>query len=320
VTLLLADQDRRPSRPPIEHFSPCLPALGPFRAAVSDLVAEVAQAVPADPRHVERILSRRLDGDDFAAVLDATPDGRSVTVARLLFEVRNYEPTTLNATGTLASLVRISMLAQIEAVWWGRAPSYQSDSDVRDAAELVDLDEVGDTGQLRFCYRHQATTLAARAARSAERRALPGRSPRTAGVWLPKARPELVAWLNDIADEFSQIAPDRTPPLWVTSVTRSVEHQLHLKSLGYIAPLPSTHCVGYAADIEMKWYRRFRAHRILRGLLLDRQRAGEVNVIDEGQAWHVCLRPDAISSIGGFPGVVPPEQQRREMVSSPAGC
>jgi hypothetical protein len=320
VTLLLADQDRRPSRPPIEHFSPCLPALGPFRAAVSDLVAEVAQAVPADPRHVERILSRRLDGDDFAAVLDATPDGRSVTVARLLFEVRNYEPTTLNATGTLASLVRISMLAQIEAVWWGRTPSYQSDSDVRDAAELVDLDEVGETGQLRFCYRHQATTLAARAARSAERRALPGRSPRTAGVWLPKARPELVAWLNDIADEFSQIAPDRTPPLWVTSVTRSVEHQLHLKSLGYIAPLPSTHCVGYAADIEMKWYRRFRAHRILRGLLLDRQRAGEVNVIDEGQAWHVCLRPDAISSIGGFPGVVPPEQQRREMVSSRAGC
>jgi hypothetical protein len=305
VTLLLADRDRRPSRPPIEHFSPCLPSLGPFRAAVSDLVAEVAQAVPADTRHVERILSRRLDGDDFAAVLEATPDGRSVTVARLLFEVRNYEPTTLNATGTLASLVRISMLAQIEAVWWGRTPSYQSDSDVRDAAELVDLDEVGETGQLRFCYRHQATTLAARAARSAERRALPGRSPRTAGLWLPKARPELVAWLNDIADEFDQIAPDRTPPLWVTSVTRSVEHQLHLKSLGYIAPLPSSHCVGYAADIEMKWYRRFRAHRILRGLLLDRQRAGEVNVIDEGQAWHVCLRPDAISSIGGSVGSSP---------------
>ena len=301
--MLLADQDRRPSRPPIEHFSPCLPSLGPFRAAVSDLVTEVAQAAPNDTKSVERILSKRLDQDDFAAVLEATPDGRNVTVAKLLFEVRNYEPTTQNATSTLASLVRISMLAQIEAVWWGRTPSYQNDGEVRDAAELVDLDDVGETEQLRFCYRHQAMTLVARAARSAERRALPGRSPRTAGLWLPKARPQLVAWLNDVADEFEQIAPDRTPPLWVTSVARSVEHQRHLKSLGYIAPLPSSHCVGYAADIEMRWYRRFHAHRILRGLLLDRQRAGEVNVIDEGQAWHVCLRPDAISEPRDiFPG------------------
>ena len=81
----------------------------------------------------------------------------------------------------------------------------------------------------------------------------------------------------------------------VTSVARSVEHQLHLKSLGYIALLPSSHCVGYAADIEIQWYRRFRAHRLLRGLLLDRQREREINVIDEGQAWHVCLRPDLVS-------------------------
>ncbi len=103
-----------------------------------------------------------------------------------------------------------------------------------------------------------------------------------------------MAWLNHLADEFAQIAPDGTPPLWVTSVARSVEHQRHLKSLGYIALLPSAHCVGYAADIEMDWYRRFRAHRLLRGLLLDRQRADEVNVIDEGQAWHVCLRPDLV--------------------------
>ena len=103
-----------------------------------------------------------------------------------------------------------------------------------------------------------------------------------------------MAWLNQLADEFARITPDGTPPLWVTSLARSVQHQRHLKSLGYIALLPSAHCVGYAADIEMKWYRRFHAHRILRGLLLDRQRAGEVNVIDEGQAWHVCLHPDVV--------------------------
>jgi len=290
--MMLADRGRRLSRPPIEDFAPCLPGLALFRAAVSELVAEIRQAAPSDTRYVEHIIGRRLRDDEVAEVLEATPEGWDATAARLMFEVRNYEPTPCNATSSLASLVRITLLAQIEAVWWGGTPGYQTDQDVSDAEDLVDLDLLDEEGGLAFRYRHQATTLVARAARSAERRALPGRSPRTAGVLLPRARPRAVEWLNDVAHEFASVAPDGTPPLWITSVTRSVEHQRHLKSLGYIAPLPSSHCVGYAADIEIKWYRRFHAHRILRGLLLDRQRANQVNVIDEGQAWHVCLHPD----------------------------
>lgn len=299
MTLLLADQERRQSLPPLEHFSPCLPSLSSFRAAVADLVTEIGHCTPDDGRCAEHILGRRLEDAEFVAVLGATPDGWDATVAKLLFDVRNFDPVPRNATTSLASLVRISLLAQIDAVWWGRTSSYATDRDVRDSADLVDLDSLDSDGQLGFRYRHQAVTLMARVARCAERRALPGRSPRTAGLWLPRARPQAVAWLNDMAEEFAKIAPDGTPPLWVTSVARSVDHQRHLKSLGYIALLPSSHCVGYAADIEMKWYRRFHAHRLLRGLLLDRQRAGEVNVIDEGQAWHVCLRPDALH--GGQP-------------------
>jgi len=300
VALLLADHDGLRSSPPPEVFSPCLPGLGTFRAAVSDLVTEIGQSAATDAKAAEHITSRRLGEEDFTVVLDATPDGWDATAARLLFDIRNFAPTPRNATSTLAALVRISLLAQIDAVWWGRTPAYERDEDVRAAPDLVDLDELDDAGQLTFSYRHQAVTLAARAARSAERRAMPGRSPRTAGLWLAKAKPQAVAWLNDLADEFAEIAPEGTPPLWVTSIARSVEHQRHLKALGYIALLPSSHCVGYAADIEMKWYRRFRAHRLLRGLLLDRQRAGEVNVIDEGQAWHVCLRPDLVSDPTGL--------------------
>ena len=300
MALLLADHDGLHSSPPLEVFSPCLPGLGTFRAAVSDLVTEIGQSAATDAKAAEHIASRRLGEEEFTVVLDATPDGWDATAANLLFDIRNYAPTPRNATSTLAALVRISLLAQIDAVWWGRTPSYERDEDVRAAADLVDLDELDEAGQLTFSYRHQAVTLAARAARSAERRAMPGRSPRTAGLWLAKAKPQAVAWLNDLADEFAETAPEGTPPLWVTSVARSVEHQRHLKALGYIALLPSSHCVGYAADIEMKWYRRFRAHRLLRGLLLDRQRAGQVNVIDEGQAWHVCLRPDLVSDPTGL--------------------
>ena len=183
------------------------------------------------------------------------------------------------------------MLAQIDSVWWGRHPTYESDADLLDATELTNLDELSAIGQLRFKYRHQADTLLSRAARSAQRRTMPGRSPRTAGLRMARTRPQAVAWLNQLADDFTRLAPPGTPPLWVTSLARSVAHQRRLRELGYVALLPSAHCVGYAVDVEMAWYRRFHAHRILRGLLLDRQRADEVNVIDEGQAWHVCLRP-----------------------------
>jgi hypothetical protein len=295
VTLWLAERAAALSRPPIVDFSSSLPDLGPYRAAVSDLVTEIADCTATDTECAEHILSQRLDEDEFATVLEATPDGWDATAAKLLHEVRSFVPSPRNATVSLAALVRISMLAQIDAVWWGRSASYQRDSDVRGSAELVDLDQLERAGRLRFSYRHQAATLLTRAARSAERRTLPGRAPRTAGMSMAKARPQAVAWLNQLADEFAQIAPGGTPPLWVTSLTRSVEHQKHLKSLGYVALLPSAHCIGYAADIEMKWYRRFHAHRLLRGLLLDHQRAGEVNVIDEGQAWHVCLSPAIVA-------------------------
>jgi len=297
VTLWLADRGVAPSRPPIAEFAPGEPDFGPYRAAVSELVGELAQFGVSDRESAEHILSRRLDEEQFAAVLQATPDGQDETIARLLFEVRNYQPgqrtnvSTRGSSDGLAALVRISMLAQIDAVWWGRAPGYVTDAELLDSPDLVDLDELSDDGQLRFRYRHQAETLLGRVARKAERRTLPGRSPRTAGIWLARARPQAVAWLNQLADEFARLAPPGTPPLWVTSLARSVAHQRRLKDLGYVALLPSAHCVGFAADVEMAWYRRFHAHRILRGLLLDRQRANEVNVIDEGQAWHVCLRP-----------------------------
>ena len=295
MTAWLADRVAALNKPPIADFSPLTAALGAYRAAVSDLVTEIGDCTATDAECAEHILASRLGDEELAVVLEATPDGWDGTVTKLLSEVRTFVPSARNATCSLASLVRISMLAQIDAVWWGRSASYQLDGDVRRAVELIDLDQLDRAGRLRFSYRHQTSSLLGRAARSAERRALPGRSPRTAGLSTARARPQTVAWLNQLAEEFARVAPAGTPPLWVTSLARSVAHQQHLKDLGYIAPLPSAHCTGYAADVEMKWYRRFHAHRLLRGLLLDHQRAGEVNVIDEGQAWHVCLSPGIVA-------------------------
>ncbi len=287
----LGGQRDRSSSPPAHEFGPAQPNFHSYRTGVADVVAEVRRCEPADASGAERILARRIGDDPFAAVFAATPAGRDSTIAQLLFEVRNFERSSRSTASGVAGHVRLVLLTQIEVVWWSRVPGYRTDDDLLDSADLVDLDELDSDGTLRFWYRHQATSLASRAVRAAQRRAMPGRSPRTAGMRLALATPEMVAWLNQVAAEFEHQAPEGTPPLWVTSLTRSVAYQRHLKSLGYSAPMPSAHCVGYAADIEMSWYRRFQAHRVLRGMLRDHQRAGEVNVIDEGQAWHVCLSP-----------------------------
>jgi hypothetical protein len=299
MTLWLADQEVGVSRPPVCDFAPWEPDIGRYRVAVGELAAEIGQFGSMDTHTAEHIMARRLSDGEFSAVLGATPEGRDETIAKLLFEVRNYEPGPQTAVGSLAALVRISLLAQIDVMWWGSDRGYLTDAELLDATELIDLDELNAEGRLRFRYRHQAETLLGRAARKAQRQTLPRRSPRTAGLWLAKARPEAVDWLNQLADDFDVQTPAGTPPLWVTSLTRSVAQQRRLKELGYVASLPSAHCVGYAVDVEMAWYRLFRAHRILRGLLLDRQRAGEVNVIDEGQAWHVCLRPGIVAGPRG---------------------
>jgi hypothetical protein len=111
------------------------------------------------------------------------------------------------------------------------------------------------------------------------------------------ARPEAVALINQLAFEFAAAAKPGTPPLWVTSTVRSVEHQRHLSELGYSALLPSAHCAGYATDLELRWFERFGESHTLAAVLLEHQSRGEINVIDEGQAWHVCINPETIDDL-----------------------
>ena len=268
--------------------------LAAYRGAVADVLAELAALGPrANAAAAERILVRRLAEPEFAMIFSATMPGPQAVMQRVLREVRTYRQSARSSACNLTAMIRIALLSQIELLWWGHLPPYRDDADVLRSGELLDLEALRSGGMLLFRYRRQSVTLVGRAVRSAERFAAPGRAPRTAGLRFACARPELVVLLNQIAAEFARLAPPGTPRLWVTSLTRSVEHQRHLRSLGYAALLPSTHCVGFAADIEMAWFRQFQADDVLQDLLLEHQRAGDINVIDEGQAWHVCARPGA---------------------------
>ena len=275
-----------------------------YRGAVSDLINEVgARSRSRDRVDTESVVAGRLAEPEFAQLLAATPGGPDQVAGLVRAEISRFRPGNSASPSDLAELVGICLLAQIDAVWWGKVQPYRRDLDADHDTGLVDLAglEVG------FRYRSQTDALVLRTIRAVERRIMPGRTPDPVGLRFARTRPEVVRLLDELSAELARGAPAGTPPLWVTSLARSVQHQHRLRSLGYAAMLPSSHCTGYGADIAMSWYRRYSADSILAQLLLERCEDGQINVIHGGQTWHVCLSPngaeelrrDAEQRIGG---------------------
>lgn len=266
--------------------------LSGYRAAVSELVEEASRHPrPADLLAGEEFVAGRLGQPEFTCVLSRLAGGADAVAGRLIREVRRYQPSVRSSASNLPAFARIFLLSQIDSVWWSGITPFVSDAEVLGSTELVDLGPLRSARMLQFQYRAQSAGLPGRARDWAQRQALPAIRPHTAGLRFTRSRPAVVAVVNEIARELAVGLPPRTPRLWVTSMARSVQHQHRLRSLGYAAVLPSSHCVGFACDVEMHWFRRFDQDNLLAGLLLERQEAGQLNVIDEGQAWHLCVNP-----------------------------
>jgi hypothetical protein len=269
-----------------------------YRLAVDDLVKEASTHPRRSARlAAEGLVVERLEHSEFTSVLSRLEGGVDAVLARLIHEIRNYRPSVRSSAGDLSAFIRIFLLSLIDSVWWSGTAPFVSDDDVLRSAELVDLRPLRSAKVLEFQYRAQRDGLPGRALDWAQRHALPAIRPPTAGLRFTRSRPAVVAVVNEIARELAAALPPRTPRLWVTSMVRSVQHQHHLRSLGYAAVLPSSHCVGYACDVEMRWFRRFDEDNVLARLLLERQEAGQLNVIDEGQAWHLCVNPFACDEL-----------------------
>jgi hypothetical protein len=280
------------------ELTPTRPDLIAYRTAVDDVLVELTGRDSAgDLPVLEKILTERITEPELAAVLGATNRGITGSVQNLMFEARQYRAVLGSSDADLLALVRNYLYSQVDVMWWEQTDSYSTDADVWRSSELVNLDGLRRRGRLGFGYRRQARTLPVRVARAAERRIWPDGKPHTAGLRFARARPAAVGLLNGLAADFARAAPPGTPPLFVTSLARSVEHQHRLRALGYPAVLPSAHCVGYAVDIEMSWFRHFSADRVLAHLLRQRQERGDANVIDEGQVWHVCVNPAAVDRL-----------------------
>ena len=272
--------------------------LAPFHLLVDQAVSAMGASLAAH-HDVERALTAldaELNGTAAEEIIDRLPRTRS----ELLDSVREQlgEQTVKLSSNPLSNTdhVRILLLHQIDAAWWSHVAPYENRDAVDSAPELLSLPELQKSGALRFRFAVQPVGWWGRGRDYVLKRATPRSRPRVAGMKFLVARAEIVAVLNEIADALAERAPSGTPPLWVNSIVRSVEHQRHLADLGYFALLPSSHCSGYGADVEMTWYETFGAADALQTILLEYRDRGVLNVIDEGQAWHLCLSPDHLAT------------------------
>jgi len=266
-------QQLRLRRASVEEVYEALEALGPGAPSprVAALVATALEESPLDE-------------------LAHLRGGRDRIVAQAVEDYRRFAPSEASNASSAAGLVRILLLQNVDLLWWEDVEDFVTDADARSAG-LLDLRQLKRAGRVRFSFGIASDGLVRRGRDFLVQRLAPHREPRGAGLAFTGIRPAMLGVLNEVADAVAARAPAGTPPIRVNSIVRTVEHQNHLKTLGFSALSPSAHCRGWAADIEVTWFERFGAADVLRSVLLEHLDHGILNVIDEGRAWHVCLNP-----------------------------
>lgn len=269
-----------------------------YRSRVDHFAETLSRTDSSTARSVSSVL---LEDEVIRGVLSAHPRGADAAAAELGAQIVHFRPSARSSAADLRALVRVALLHQIDVLWWGRLPAYGTSADVLSAPDLVDLDPLRAAGKLRFRYRTQPASPLGRVRRAVERRVLPRSGPPSAGLRYPRAAPESIALLNQIAEEYNRRCAEHPEAaragIWLNSAVRSEDHQSHLAGLGYAALNPSTHCSGLAVDIAFAWLRETGGDRILEEILIARRDTGEINVIDEGYAWHVCPSPGSMTGL-----------------------
>jgi hypothetical protein len=263
-----------------------------WRDAIEAIVTELS-ALPEDAGD-DRVGDVVRDGlsHGVLAPLTETRGGVDILVDQAIHEYRKFAPSAASNAADRSAMVRILLLQCLDLLWWGDADEYVDGSSLAADGSLVELVDERRAGRVRFAFGLAPRNTVDRLWDAAIQRLFPRRQPRGPGLRYTRIRPAMLGVLNEIADRVAAIAPPGTPPIWVTSITRTTEYQQHLNSLGFSALSPSAHCTGWAADIDAVWFERFHAAGALREVLERYLNDGVLNVIDGVTAWHICLSPD----------------------------
>jgi hypothetical protein len=214
-------------------------ASGEELVAYRDAVARVV-AGPDGPRLWHRAAAE----PDLLVVLDALPGGAEEVLARLEVETLAFRPGPRSNVRTPAEHLRLLLLQQIDVLWWSPAGAFADDAAVLASRDLVGLAGLRASGALGFRYRVSTRSWPVRARNYAVRRWASDREPHTSGLSYDRARPAVVALLDDVARRFAAAVPRWQHGLWVNCLVRSEAVQDHLRELGYSAARASSHCAG----------------------------------------------------------------------------
>jgi hypothetical protein len=265
-----------------------------YRETVRTVGQTLAGRRDLAPDYVRDVVGEAMATPQAQEVLAAAAtDGLAIT-ARAVRLARDFAPRAAATATSAGHEIGIMLLQQIDLAWWSAVPDFDDARAVDANTDLVDMRAMRRDGDLRFGFTLASDRLLPRARNYAVRRWFPDLAPGTPGPSWPYARPEMISLLNTVADDFAERVGPEVPPLWVNCLTRSVADQCRLQDLGFSAHLPSAHCRGWAADLEVDWFARFNADADLVGLLLEYQDRDLLNAIDEGQIWHVCPNPAAL--------------------------
>ncbi len=199
----------------------------------------------------------------------------------------------------LKSKLLIYLLQHIEYFWYKDFTIIENTEEVLQATPIYKLDTLRKKYQILFQYRHFKKGLLSRSQNGLRKRIdIMRKNPagNTIGMQTGYCRIEIMALLNEINENIS-MAYGKQIKLQVNSILRTLENQQQLINIGYNATSFSSHCLGYAVDIERKWYaiNNKKLFRIIKSCLEEYHQKGLINLINEGIVWHICLSPSFLN-------------------------
>ncbi len=205
-------------------------------------------------------------------------------------------PSNYSDINRLKKLIKILLEQQVERYWYTNYPVYENDLDVDNDKGLYDLVDKKNIINFGFTVLHEDlfNKLLSKI-RIKVYGLLNHPAKKTVGMRVTKCKPAIIALLNELTENVNK-RTDRTIKLQVNSILRTVAHQKHLASLGYWAPVTTSHATGYAADIEREWYfcEDLQLFESIQATLSEYYEKQIINLIDEERVWHICLNPKYI--------------------------
>ena len=237
-----------------------------WRASIDAVFEELDSLGPGvSEEKVARVVGEALfqPALEFLATL---PGGRARVVEQSVQDYIRFTPTPASNAKSAAGLVRILLLQNIDLLWWEGTADFVTRADL-ERAGLVDLVAERRAGGVAFGFGIGSDRLMRRGRDFVVQRVAPWREPRGPGLAFTRIRPEMLALLNEVALRVHAVVPPRTPPIRINSIIRTVEHQEHLRALGFSALTPSAHCRGLGGGhrggvVRSLWGRRGAPKRV----------------------------------------------------------